>query len=116
MKKEKGDFIFGAVCGILCTLLAMAIIPVIWNFSDSYKVATDKALAHTQASENLKPGFNDTSDLPEVEMLYLFDNGDVILSTTDGALVWQHKDPQADKHCYGAPAKYMSQDCRLDAK
>ena len=47
-------------------------------------------------------------------MLYLFDNGDFILSTTDGALVWRHKDPQADKNCYGAPAKYMPLNCRME--
>ena len=114
MKKARGDFIFGAVCGILCTLLAILVIPAIWNFSDSHKVTTGNALAHVHASKSLTLGFNDTSDLPEVEMLYLFDNGDVILSTTDGALVWQHKDPQADKHCYGAPAKYMPLDCRME--
>jgi len=114
MKKARGDFIFGAVCGILCTLLAILIIPAIWNFSDSHKVTTGNALAYVHASKSLTLGFNDTSDLPEVEMLYLFDNGDFILSTTDGALVWRHKDPQADKNCYGAPAKYMPLNCRME--
>ncbi|CAK7047205.1 hypothetical protein [Saezia sanguinis] len=114
MKKERGDFIFGAVCGILCTLLAVAIIPVVWDFSTPKQMPVGNALAHIYVSKKLTPGFNDTSDLPEVEMLYLFDNDDFILSTTDGALVWQHKDPQADKHCYGAPAKYMPMDCRME--
>lgn len=111
---KKGDYIFGFFCGIIFTVVVALLISGSWDFSEDEKQAVINTFVEIKDNQNLETGFNPNANIPHVNMLYRYDNGDVIFATTDGALVWYRQDRDG-KRCYGAPDKYVPRECRVNA-
>lgn len=107
---KKGNYIVGFFCGIIFTVVIALLISGFWDFSPERKQPVINTLAEIKDNQNLETGFNPNVNIPHVNMFYRYENGDVIFSTTDGALVWYRKSLDAER-CYGAPEKYVPRDC-----
>ena len=109
---KKGDYIFGFVCGIIFTVAVTLVVTGTWDFSQGDKQTVVNTLATIQADQNMETGFNFDENIRNVNMLYRYDNGDVIFATTDGALVW-YRQERDGKRCYGLPDQYVPRECLL---
>jgi len=107
---KKGNYIFGFFCGIIFTVVVSILISGFWDFSQDKKQSVINTLVEIKDNQDLKNGFNTNGNIPDVKMLYRYDNGDVIFATTDGALVWYRKGSDVYR-CYGSPKKYVPNEC-----
>jgi len=107
---KKGNYIFGFFCGIIFTVVVSILISGFWDFSQDKKQSVINTLVEIKDNQDLKNGFNTNGNIPDVKMLYRYDNGDVIFATTDGALVWYRKSSDVYR-CYGSPKKYVPNEC-----